>query len=273
MLRLVAQQTKLVPIFWARDDPEAAQWLRSGANKPPFASCLTSGSTRNPTHPVPNITKGKKYQRPVTITLPFLRDAQAHAWRGSRKPAMALSESNAKIKGNVIHLWVLPRAEHSRKIFHKDLKILGSPCFWPKAAQWFVVTQHCAICLLESRSPKGLSKSLAKHTLSSLFFFVFLTFPKSWILKEQKAFFSSERTSMAFVCQFPFLSPVHQCMSQRWGRKLCSLGLGFEADPLKSDKAWWTRTAPHTEELPPWVQPNSNSSYSKNAWVPCANVH
>lgn len=134
MLRLVAQQTKLVPIFWARDDPEAAQWLRSGANTPPFASCLTSGSTRNPTHPVPNITKGKKCQRPVTITLPFRRDAQAHAWRGSRKPAMAMSESNAKIKGNVIHLRVLPRAEHSRKIFHKDLKILGSPCSWPKAA-------------------------------------------------------------------------------------------------------------------------------------------
>ena len=37
-----------------------------------------------------------------------------------------------KIKDNDIHLQISPSAEHSRKTFHKDLKILFSPCFWPK---------------------------------------------------------------------------------------------------------------------------------------------
>lgn len=129
-----------------------------------------------------------------------------------------------KIKCNDIHLQVSPRAEHSRKTFHKDLKILVSQGFRSKAARSFVMSPHCVIYLLESRSPKGLPKRLAKHILSSSFFFTFLTFPKSWVLKEKK---KKNNNNIIFLWEnkhgiwwsiafsFTIFKLSHQCIPER----------------------------------------------------------
>lgn len=79
-----------------------------------------------------------------------------------------------KIKCNDIHLQVSPRAEHSRKTFHKDLKILVSQGFRSKAARSFVMSPHCVIYLLESRSPQGPPQTSG---LTHFVLFIFLYLP------------------------------------------------------------------------------------------------
>lgn len=115
-----------------------------------------------------------------------------------RRPGPRLEEqpevTQMKEKGTPMQ--VSPRAKHARG--HFPWTLVGH------AARWFVMSPHCAIYLLGSRSPKRIPKGLI--------LFIFLYLPDfSRVLRTKRgggeAFPSSVRTSMAFVDQLPFLWP------------------------------------------------------------------
>lgn len=129
------------------------------------------------------------------------------------------------------------------------------------------MTQHRAIYLLESRSPKGFPKHFA------LFIFLyFLTLSKSLVLKwKMYSFPLKDKHGICWSISFSFTisTSSHQYIPERWERGFAHWDWGsMVIDPLRWDKAWWARTAAHTGRLPPiqgahqLIQPNSNSSHS-----------
>lgn len=125
--------------------------------------------------------------------------------------------------------------------YHQELSTPGRQFTWTlcslQAAQWFVRSQHGAISLLGSRSPKGLPKGLA------LFIFLYLPDFSQVLSIEGGGEYSlplRERAwhlwiNFRFFCHFKAISSVH---SRQMRKELCSLGLGFKADPFKSENAW-----------------------------------
>ena len=140
MLRPVSQQTKLFPIFWTGDDPEAAPWLSdSGANKPPFVSCPASGPLENPTHTILTHHRWKDMQRTSRYHFAGCESCPGLGLERSRQQAKSRTDGCSHL-GNDLHLQVSPRAEPTRNTLHNNLETLVPPHFQPKVAQEFVMT-------------------------------------------------------------------------------------------------------------------------------------